>query len=231
MVHTVRYTLRFRFTWFDPGRLQVGGLSGSGFSQCRERTKRYNYKYTRSNCCSSFLFCFTFLRFDFVPVGSPDIMSSENGPKRARTDTDRDYQRFMRTATAEEKATHKAKKRESTAAMQEYRTFILSQKVKNCTGTMKQSTTETRSKFSRGVLKNFWAIAQAEGGLMDKDTVSYTLPYKRYCRPSCQPDSTDMEPGPCNGTNRRRRMHEPPCGQRPLEEEHNAHVCYVQGVL
>jgi hypothetical protein len=91
-------------------------------------------------------------------------------PKRARTSNDNDYQRFMRIATADEREKHKNLKSEGTQSMAKFRQDVLNTKLKDCSGTQAHSTTDSRKKFTNGVYNFFWVIAQAEGGLMDRDT-------------------------------------------------------------
>ena len=91
------------------------------------------------------------------------------GQKHKRTEAENDYQRFIRSATPEEKAQHKKLKADGSRAQASFRLEMQQLKVKNAKGTMSKKSAETSTVKKTKRYKNFWAMVQDEGGLIDKD--------------------------------------------------------------
>ena len=86
-----------------------------------------------------------------------------------RTEADNEYQRFMRKATAEEKAEYRSKKHWPDHVKREFRNMTMGLKLGSCDAKIVESRGLTTSTFKNAIFKSFWRIAQDEGGLMDRE--------------------------------------------------------------
>ena len=81
----------------------------------------------------------------------------------------RDHQNFMRHLTEAEKAEYtKLKGPGSAAKKKDSRELLDSQKLKNATARQSHSKDQTHADTTIGTYRNFWMIAEKEGGLMDR---------------------------------------------------------------
>ena len=91
-------------------------------------------------------------------------------PAKAAKKNDPSLQTFLRAATPEERETYDAMKGPgSFKAKKEYRDLILSQKLTNLKAGQINKNTLTTSDTQVGTYRNFWMLAEKEGGLMDRE--------------------------------------------------------------
>ena len=82
----------------------------------------------------------------------------------------RSIQNFLRACTTAEKAEYiNDKGSGSTARKQRMRESFEAARLRNGTGRQQSTTTMARTDTKVGTYRNFWMVAEKEGGLMDRD--------------------------------------------------------------
>ena len=96
---------------------------------------------------------------------------------------------FTKQLTAEEKVQYDAIKTGAGVSQRkkQFRDMLAAQKLKNLSAVMKDVVSATTEDRTVGTYRNFWVIAEKEGGLMDRDTgiqvATSTLNQPLYCWP------------------------------------------------